>query len=72
MRLGGLRQDPFAMTFLYNGAVEYDEPGVFIAFEEQPEELIKNVGSLKYDLQKLIDREEARDRLRPYRPKSDR
>ena len=45
----------FAMTFLYNGAVEYAEPGVFIAFEEQPEELIKNVGSLKYDLQKLID-----------------
>jgi circadian clock protein KaiC len=45
----------FAMTFLYNGVVEYDEPGVFIAFEERPEELIKNVGSLKYDLQKLID-----------------
>ena len=45
----------FAMTFLYNGAVDYDEPGVFIAFEEQPEELIKNVGSLRYDLQKLID-----------------
>jgi circadian clock protein KaiC len=43
------------MTFLYNGAVDYDEPGVFIAFEEQPEELIKNVGSLRYDLQKLID-----------------
>ena len=45
----------FAMTFLYNGAVEYDEPGVFIAFEERPEELIKNVGSLNYDLGKLID-----------------
>ena len=45
----------FAMTFLYNGAVEYGEPGVFIAFEERPEELIKNVGSLNYDLQKLID-----------------
>ena len=45
----------FAITFLYKGAIEYDEPGVFIAFEERPEELIKNVGSLKYDLQKLID-----------------
>ena len=44
----------FAMTFLYNGAVEYDEPGVFLAFEEQPEELIKNVGSLNYDIEKLI------------------
>ena len=46
----------FAMTFLYNGAVEYDEPGVFIAFEERPQELIKNVGSLRYDVQKLIDK----------------
>jgi circadian clock protein KaiC len=44
----------FGMTFLYNGAVQYDEPGVFIAFEEQPEDLIKNVGSLSYDIQKLI------------------
>ena len=45
----------FSMTFLYNGAVQYDEPGVFIAFEEQPEDLIKNVGSLNYDIDKLID-----------------
>jgi circadian clock protein KaiC len=44
----------FAMTFLYNGAVDYNEPGVFLAFEEQPEDLIKNVGSLNYDIEKLI------------------
>jgi circadian clock protein KaiC len=44
----------FAMTFLYNGAVEYNEPGVFIAFEEKPEDLIQNVGSLRYDVGKLI------------------
>jgi circadian clock protein KaiC len=44
----------FAMTFLYNGAVEYGEPGVFLAFEERPEDLIKNVGSLNYDIEKLI------------------
>jgi circadian clock protein KaiC len=44
----------FAMTFLYNGVVEYNEPGVFLAFEEQPEDLIKNVGSLNYDIERLI------------------
>jgi circadian clock protein KaiC len=44
----------FGMTFLYNGAVEYNEPGAFLAFEEQPEDLIKNVGSLNYDIEKLI------------------
>ena len=44
----------FAMTFLYNGAVQYNEPGVFLAFEERPEDLIKNVGSLNFDVEKLI------------------
>jgi circadian clock protein KaiC len=44
----------FAMTFLYQGVVEYNEPGVFLAFEERPEDLIKNVGSLNYDVEKLI------------------
>jgi circadian clock protein KaiC len=44
----------FGMTFLYNGAVEYNEPGAFLAFKEQPEDLIKNVGSLNYDIEKLI------------------
>lgn len=44
----------FGMTFLYNGVVEYNEPGVFLAFEERPEDLIKNVGSLKYDIKTLI------------------
>src|SRR3984957_16952782 len=45
----------FGMTFLYNGVVEYDEPGVFLAFEERPEDLIKNVGSLNYDIERLIE-----------------
>ncbi|HEU5016628.1 MAG TPA: circadian clock protein KaiC [Pseudolabrys sp.] len=44
----------FGITFLYNGAVQYNERGVFLAFEEQPEDLIKNVGSLNYDIEKLI------------------
>jgi circadian clock protein KaiC len=44
----------FAMTFLHHGAVEYQEPGVFVAFEERPAELIANVGSLHYDIKKLI------------------
>ena len=42
------------MTFLYNGAVEYSEPGVFMAFEERPEDIMQNVGSLSYDIEKLI------------------
>src|SRR5438067_11379968 len=44
----------FAMTFLYNGAVQYGEPGIFVAFEERPAELIKNVASLNYNIQQLL------------------
>lgn len=44
----------FAMEFLVNGAIQYDEPGVFIAFEESAEELAQNVASLGFDLKELI------------------
>jgi circadian clock protein KaiC len=43
----------FAMEFLVNGAVQYGEPGVFVAFEENAEELAQNVASLGFDLKKL-------------------
>ena len=43
----------FATEFLVRGAIEYDEPGVFIAFEESAAELVKNVESLGFDLGKL-------------------
>jgi circadian clock protein KaiC len=44
-----------AMEFLVRGARDYDEPGVFMAFEETAEELTKNVKSLGFDLKKLSD-----------------
>jgi len=42
-----------AMEFIARGAMEFGEPGVFMAFEETPEELAKNFASLGYDLKKL-------------------
>jgi circadian clock protein KaiC len=44
----------FAMEFLVNGAIQYNEPGVFMAFEENAEELAQNVASLGFDLKDLI------------------
>jgi circadian clock protein KaiC len=43
-----------AMEFLVRGAVEYDEPAVFMSFEESAEELVQNVASLGWDLEALI------------------
>ena len=43
----------FAVEFLVKGATDYNEPGVFITFEEKTEELTVNVASLGFDLEKL-------------------
>ena len=43
----------FAMEFLVRGAMVYNEPGVFISFEETNEELATNVASLGFDLKQL-------------------
>ena len=44
----------FAMEFLVRGATLYNQPGVFISFEESNEELTTNVASLGFDLNQLI------------------
>ena len=44
----------FSIEFIVRGAIEFNEPGVFMAFEEKSEELAVNVASLGFDLNKLI------------------
>lgn len=44
----------FASTFLVHGARDCDEPGVFVTFEERPVDLISNVASLGFGLDKLV------------------
>jgi circadian clock protein KaiC len=46
----------FAMEFLVRGATQYNEPGVFMSFEETESELTTNVTSLGYDLTELSER----------------
>lgn len=43
-----------AMEFLVRGATEFDEPGVFMAFEETAGDLAENVTSLGFDLTALV------------------
>ena len=43
----------FAVEFLVRGAMLYNEPGVFVSFEETDEELARNVASLGFDLKQL-------------------
>lgn len=46
----------FSMEFLVRGAMEFNEAGVFMAFEETEKELTTNVSSLGYDLDDLVAR----------------
>jgi circadian clock protein KaiC len=46
----------FAMEFLVNGAMLYNEPGAFFSFEETEKELTANVASLGFDLDNLVAR----------------
>lgn len=42
-----------AMEFLVRGIAQFDEPGVFVAFEESADDLIANVASLGFDVAQL-------------------
>src|ERR1035441_6603877 len=42
------------IDFLINGAIRYDERGVFMSFEETEHELYEDVASLNLNLQKLV------------------
>jgi circadian clock protein KaiC len=52
----GCGKTMMATEFLVRGALEYNEPGVFMAFEETPLELTQNVASLGFDLRDLVAR----------------
>ena len=51
----GCGKTVFAMEFLVNGPRNFNEPGVFVSFEEPVEDLVKNFASLGYDLNGLSD-----------------
>ena len=44
------------LEFLVRGALDHDEPGVFMSFEETPDDLIENARSLGFDLRRLAAR----------------
>ncbi len=44
------------MEFLVRGAIEFNEPGVCVTFEETADELAKNVASFGFELEELVKR----------------
>ena len=51
----GTGKTVFSLQYLHHGICNFDEPGIFITFEESPLDIIRNAASFGWDLQKLID-----------------
>lgn len=49
----GTGKTTFGVQFLYNGVVEYDEPGILISLEQDPRELKQDMLMYGFDLQRL-------------------
>ena len=44
----------FCLQFLYMGASQFGENGVFVTFEERPDDLVKNLSSFGWDVEGLM------------------
>src|SRR5947209_18984958 len=49
----GCGKTMLGIEFLVRGAMQFDEPGVIMAFEESPQEMASNVASLGFNLEEL-------------------
>lgn len=49
----GSGKTTFAIQFLYGGATEHGEPGLYITLDEDPEDMKKNMSKFGWDLDRL-------------------
>jgi len=56
----------FSMQYLYKGVVEFNEPGVFISFEEDRDQLLKQANQFGWDFEKI--EKEDKFRLLVFKP----
>lgn len=46
----GTGKSTFGMQYIYNGAAQFNEPGIYLTFEEQPEKLLKEMANFGWDI----------------------
>ncbi len=56
----GTGKSIFSLQFLYYGALDYNEHGIFITFEERPADIIANSSRFGWDLNSLIKKDKLR------------
>ena len=53
----GSGKSTFGMQFLYNGALDFEEPGIFVTLTQSPKELKSDFSGYGWDIEKLIEEE---------------
>lgn len=53
----GSGKSTFGMQFLHNGALDFEEPGIFVTLTQSPQELISDFRAFGWNIEKLIGEE---------------
>jgi KaiC/GvpD/RAD55 family RecA-like ATPase len=53
----GSGKSTFGMQFLYNGALDFEEPGIFVTLSQSPQELINDFSSYGWEIERLMEEE---------------
>jgi circadian clock protein KaiC len=53
----GTGKTVFSLNFLYNGIRDFNEPGIFVTFEESPLDILRNAASFGWNLQEMVEQD---------------
>jgi len=53
----GAGKTTFALQFLYSGVTLYDEPGMYVSLDENPQDIKRNMGAFGWNLEDLEKKE---------------
>jgi circadian clock protein KaiC len=51
----GSGKTTFGMQFLYSGAKDFDEPGIFVTLSQSPSEIVNDFKSFGWNIEKLVE-----------------
>jgi KaiC/GvpD/RAD55 family RecA-like ATPase len=54
----GAGKTTFSLQFLYSGATQYDEPGIYVSLDESPQDVKKNLAAFEWNLEDLEKKEQ--------------
>ncbi|MEB3264160.1 MAG: ATPase domain-containing protein, partial [Synechococcus sp.] len=53
----GTGKTVLSLNFLYNGIRQFNEPGIFVTFEESPLDILRNAASFGWNLQEMVEQD---------------